>query len=210
MTRLAQTERAALCDTALAVGPGRPTLCAGWTVKDLVVHLLVREGSPAAVGIQVAAFAGLTAAASRRVGRRDFPDLVERLRNGPPRLSPLAIPRLDALANTLELFVHHEDVRRAQPGWTARTLGPDADRLLWAQVQPLGRRLVRKVPAAVRIEDAASGATAVLRQGGPEVTVRGLPGEVVLYLFGRGAQADVEVRGDDEAVAGLAGTSLGI
>ena len=53
MTRLAQTERAALCDTALQVGEDQPTLSGEWTVKDLVVHLLVREGSPAAVGILV-------------------------------------------------------------------------------------------------------------------------------------------------------------
>ncbi len=58
MTRLARSERAALCDLALQVGADRPTLCEGWTVKDLVVHLLVREGSPAAVGIVVPPLAG--------------------------------------------------------------------------------------------------------------------------------------------------------
>ncbi len=209
MTRLARTERAALCRTALDVGPDHPTLCDGWTVKDLVVHLLVREGSPAAVGIQVPALAGLTASVSRRVGRRDFPDLVERLRGGPPRLSPLAVPRLDALANTLEFFVHHEDIRRAHPAWTPRTLGPDADRLLWSHIQPLGKRLVRTAPVGVRIEDSTSGATAVLKEGAHMVTVRGLPGEVALYLFGRTRQASVEVQGSDEAVDRLAGTSLG-
>ncbi|HYO40180.1 MAG TPA: TIGR03085 family metal-binding protein [Nocardioidaceae bacterium] len=210
MSPLARTERAALCDTALEVGPDRPTLCEGWTVKDLVVHLLVREGSPAAVGIQVAALAGLTASVSRRVGRRDFPDLVERLRGGPPRLSPLAIPRLDALANTLEFFVHHEDIRRAQPGWAPRTLGADADRRLWLQVRPLGRRLVREAPAGVRIENAVTGSVAVLRQGDSPVTVRGLPGEVTLYLFGRTSQASVELLGDAAAVARLADASLGV
>ncbi len=210
MTFLARTERAALCDTALAVGSDRRTLCDGWTVKDLVVHLLVREGSPAAVGIQVAALAGLTASVSRRVGRRDFPDLVERLRTGPPRLSPLAVPRLDAAANTLEFFVHHEDIRRAQPGWTPRDLGEDADRLLWAQARPLAKRLVRRAPVGLRIQDASSGATAVLRDAAPLVTVRGLPGEVVLYVFGRTTQASVDLLGDEDAVARLAGTSLGI
>ncbi|WP_254185823.1 hypothetical protein [Nocardioides panacis] len=49
--RPAQLERTALCDTALQVGEDGPTLCDGWDVKDLVVHLLVREGSPAAAGI---------------------------------------------------------------------------------------------------------------------------------------------------------------
>ena len=43
-------------------GPQGPVLALSgdWTVKDLVVHLLVREGSPAAVGIVVAPLARLT------------------------------------------------------------------------------------------------------------------------------------------------------
>ena len=42
---LALDERAALCDTALAVGADAPTLAGDWTVKDLLCHLLVRERS---------------------------------------------------------------------------------------------------------------------------------------------------------------------
>ena len=29
---------------------------------------------------------------------------------------------IDELVNTVEFFVHHEDVRRAAPGWTPRSL----------------------------------------------------------------------------------------
>ena len=43
MEPLARTERAALCNTALDLGADSPTLCEGWTVKDLVIHLLIRE-----------------------------------------------------------------------------------------------------------------------------------------------------------------------
>lgn len=59
MPRLAQTERSALCDTVLQVAESRPTLCDGWDVKDLVVRLLLREGSPASVGIFVPRLAGV-------------------------------------------------------------------------------------------------------------------------------------------------------
>jgi uncharacterized protein (TIGR03085 family) len=210
MSRLARTERAALCDTALQVGPDRPTLCEGWTVKDLVVHLLVREGSPAAVGIAVAPLAWLTAAESRRVGRRDFAELVEKLRTGPPRLSPYAVPKVDELANGLEFFVHHEDIRRAQPGWTPRPLGDDVERTLWPMVRGFGRRLVRTSPVGVTITDSVTGSTALLRGGVPSVTVRGLPSEVTLYVFGRRDQARVELLGNDEAVARLKATALGV
>ena len=48
MTSIAAHERMLLCALAQQLGPDEPTLCAGWTVRDLVAHLLVREGSPAA------------------------------------------------------------------------------------------------------------------------------------------------------------------
>jgi uncharacterized protein (TIGR03085 family) len=209
MTRLAQTERHALCDTALEVGEDRPTLSGEWTVKDLVVHLLVREGSPASIGIAVAPLAPVTAAVSRWVARADFVHLVERLRGGPPRLSPFAIPRLDVLGNTLEFFVHHEDIRRAQPGWEPRTLGAETDRLLWTQLSSMGKRLARALPVGLVAQDATTGATAELRSGTPSVTVRGAPSEVTMYLFGRSPHARVDLLGDGDAVARLSGTSLG-
>ena len=210
MPRMAQTERAELCDVALQVGEDQPTLCGDWTVKDLVVHLLVREGSPAAAGIVLSPLAKLTELASRRVGRRDFAVLVEKLRNGPPRLSPYAVPKVDDLANTLEFFVHLEDIRRAQPDWSPRVLGDDAERRLWSMIRTAGKGLTRGAPVGVRIENLTTGSTAVLKRGVPSVTVRGLPSEIALYVFGRQEQARVELLGDDADVARLAGTSLGV
>ncbi|MEP7088599.1 MAG: TIGR03085 family metal-binding protein [Nocardioidaceae bacterium] len=210
MTRLAQTERTALCDTALQVGQDQPTLCDGWTVKDLVVHLLLREGSPAAVGILLAPLAGLTERASRRLGRSDFAVLVERLRNGPPRLSPFAIPKVDEMANTMEFFVHLEDIRRAQPDWSPRILGDDVEKVLWSMVATPGKALTRSSPVGVTIENATTGSTKVVKEATPSVTVKGLPSEVALFLFGRSEQARVELLGDDVAVARLRGASLGL
>jgi uncharacterized protein (TIGR03085 family) len=210
MTRLARTERAALCDTALEVGEDQPTLSGEWTVKDLVVHLLVREGSPASIGTVVSPLAGLTAAASRRLGRRPFPELVARLRSGPPRLSPFAIPKVDELANTAEYFIHHEDIRRARPAWTPRVLGDEAEQELWSIVARTGRLLTRKVPVGVQVEDSRTGANAVLRKAEPTAVLRGLPSELTLYLSGRSEHSRVELLGDGEAVARLEGTALGI
>jgi len=210
MTRLAQTERAALCDTALQVGEDQPTLSGEWTVKDLVVHLLVREGSPAAVGILVKPLEKVLDLEMRRVGRQPFNVLVERLRQGPPVWSPYAVPRLDATLNTLEYFVHHEDIRRAQPEWTARDLGAASEKLLWAMVRTGGKGLTRSAPVGVTIENATTGSRAVLKPGEPSVVVRGIPSEVTLFVFGRKAQAHVELIGDDADVARLSGTSLGI
>ncbi len=209
MTRLAQTERAALCDLALQVGEDQPTLCDGWDVKDLVVHLLVREGSPAALGIMVPAMEKYLDRTSRRIGQRDFTVLVEKLRKGPPLLSPYAVPKLDQMLNALEYFVHHEDIRRAQPDWTPRDLGDDVERTLWSMSKTAGKGLTRKIPAGVTAENATTGSRVTLSTGSPEVTIRGLPGEILLYLFGRKAQAQVELLGDDDAIAAVSDTALG-
>jgi uncharacterized protein (TIGR03085 family) len=207
---MSRTERAELCDVALQVGADQPTLCEGWTVKDLVVHLLVRERNPAAVGIAVPPLAGLTERAYRRARRSDFAVLVERLRNGPPRLSPYAVPKVEAIVNTVEFFVHHEDIRRAQPEWEPRTLADEEEKLLWSMVRTAGKRMTRQAEVGVTIENSVTGSRAVLKDDAPMVTLRGLPSEVTLFVFGREPQARVELLGDDAAVARLSTAALGI
>ncbi len=210
MRNLARTERAALCDLALELGPDAPTLSGEWTVKDLVVHLLVREGSPAAVGIVVPPLSPLTDAASRRLAREDLTGLVERLRKGPPLWSPFRPAPLDRVLNTLEYYVHHEDVRRAQDGWEPRDLDRRAQDALWRAVRVAGRGLVRGAPVGVVIERADTGAREVLRNKPGAVTVRGLPSEVVLFVYGRQPQARVDLDGVDSDVALLTGADLGV
>jgi hypothetical protein len=77
-------------------------------------------------------------------------------------------------------------------------------------VKAAGPRLTRKVPVGLSIENTATGSVAVLRKGTPAVTVRGLPSEMTLYVFGRADQARVELLGDEDAVVRLRATSLAI
>ena len=68
MEPLSRTERAALCNTALETGEEAPTLCEGWNVKDLVIHLLVRERDPLGMpGIVFPPLEGLTERSARRL-----------------------------------------------------------------------------------------------------------------------------------------------
>ena len=54
VTSIADTERAALCDLLDQLGPDAPTLCTGWTTRDLATHLYVRDRNPRAwAGISV-------------------------------------------------------------------------------------------------------------------------------------------------------------
>jgi uncharacterized protein (TIGR03085 family) len=206
---LARRERYALCDLALSVGPGAPTLCGEWDASDLVAHLLVREHSPSgAPGIGVKALAGLTERAMRREQRRPFPEMVERLRE--PGWTPYALPWVERLANTLEFVVHHEDLRRAQPDWSPRALAPEDDQELWKAVCRGGRLLVRTAKLPVRLRhESRDGQEAVLRSGADPVTVIGSALELVLFLFGRQRVARVELDGSPDRVERLRAASLG-
>lgn len=207
-----------MCDTALLVGEDEPTLCGEWTVKDLVVHLILRESSPASLGLVVSALSGALDAASRRLAARDFSgrgsgghaSLVERLRGGPPRYSPFAIPRVDALLNGLEFFVHHEDIRRAQPAWAPRELSDRAQQQVWKGVCAAAPRLLRRAPVGVQLECDDLHTRATVHAAETSVLVVGAPAEVTMFVFGRKAHADVELRGPDDAVAALRNTDLGV
>jgi uncharacterized protein (TIGR03085 family) len=212
VSSFAASERTHLCSVAQQVGPDAPTLCGEWTVRDLVVHLLVREGSPASVGIMVPALSGLLDRASRRLGAREFDELVTQLRHGPPVWSPFALPKLGELLNLLELFVHHEDIRRAQPEWQPRSLPRRDEDAVWKAARHAGKGLVGKSGAGVGVvaERTDTGEQATLSRSTPAVTVRGLPSEITLFLFGRKAQAQVELDGAPEDVARLENAALGI
>ncbi len=215
MTSLAAAERARLCDLSLEAGPDAPTLCGDWTVRDLLAHLVVREGHPvAAAGIFVPRLERLLDPVQERVAAQDFAALVAQVRSGPPLLSPFAVPVLGGLANLAEYVVHHEDVRRATEGWTARELTPGEQDTLWRLVRTLGRGLGARSPVGIVAERSdATGARARVRRRartGADVTVRGTPLEVLLFLYGRQPQSVVDLAGDPDDVARLTGADLGI
>jgi uncharacterized protein (TIGR03085 family) len=206
---LARRERHDLCDLALLLGEDAPTLCGDWDAKDLVAHLLVRENRPVAgLGIAVPALSGLADREMAKVGRRDFAVLVEKLRD--PGLTLYAIKPLEKLLNTLEFFVHHEDLRRAQDRWEPRTLDPADEQRLWSAIKGGGRLAVRKagVPVRIRRNDVADGSV-TLRRGADPVMVTGLPSELALFLFGRDRTRGLEFEGPPESVGKLRSADLG-
>jgi uncharacterized protein (TIGR03085 family) len=213
MEPMSRTERAALCNTALEAGEQAATLCGSWTVKDLVIHLLVRERDPlGAPGILVPQLEGLTDRSARRLGQQDFTALVERVRSGPPKWSPLALPPLDRAVNTLEYFVHHEDIRRAGTRWQPRELTEREQKAIWRSVGMAGRGLVRSagVPVEIRWPGADKERTAVLRKGEDAAVVSGAPGELAMFLFGREQHTGLEFTGSPASVEKLQQAGLGL
>ena len=209
----ATDERRALCALLDKTGPDAPTLCEGWTTGDMAAHLVLRERRPdAAAGVAGGPLAGYTARVQQRLRDRiPFPDLVRMIRSGPPRLSVMALPGVDELANAVEYFVHHEDVRRGAPGWEPRELSRGEADMLWHRLR-LARFMLRKAPVGVELaRDDIEGGTGegpayriTARNATPAVTVVGSPAELTMWVMGRRAAAQVRMDGIQAAVTKLA------
>ena len=206
----ARSERAALCDLLDQLGPDAPTLCTGWNTADLAAHLVLRERRPdAAGGIALKPLAGYTASVQEGLkAKHPFPELVDLVRK-PGGVYGL-LPFLDEAVNTLELFVHHEDVRRAQPEWAPRELPAELEQTLWKRVASGSRLMLRRSPVGVVLHRLGGGVTLGGAQQGPKVEVTGRAGELVLFCFGRQEHAKVELTGDADAIARLKNAKLGV
>jgi len=198
-------ERLALAALLDQTGPDAPTLCAGWQTRDLAAHVVLRERRPdAGAGVLGGPLAGYTARLQRQyLERYSYPELIELFKSGPPRLSPFAIPGADEMVNTVEYFVHHEDVRRGSEGWTERELPAELSDVLWKRLK--GARLfLRSAPTGVVLARAGARVTPIVAKNAPSpVTVTGTPGELTMWSMGRVSAAHVQLGGPDEAVARL-------
>lgn len=198
---IARRERAALVDTMRATGPDAPTLCEGWNARDLAAHLVVRERRlDAAPGILVPRLAGYTARVQEQVtASTDWPELLAQVAAGPPLYSPFIL--LDPLVNVAEMFIHHEDVRRAKTSWEPRALDDDTTSSLARQVSSFARMTLSKAPARVSLTTPQGKVLATTGKGAP-VTITGDPGELLLFAAGR-EPARVSFDGDPDAVAAV-------
>ena len=203
-TSLAQQERKNLCDLLVEHGPDAPTLCEGWVTADLAAHLVVRERRPdTGPGIVWPPLAGYTDKVRRAVrDRTPWETLVETVRRGPP----LLLRPFDGPMNTVEFFIHVEDVRRAHDGWEPRRISPELADALWTRVGPGG--MAKKVPATIVIT--SPGRADKERGTGPRLTLGGDPGELTLFGAGRQRAARVEISGDAALATQLRAASLGV
>lgn len=205
---VAQRERAALVATFREVSPDAPTLCDGWDVRDLTAHLVVRERRlDAAPGIMIPAFADYTERVQDQVAAStDWDVLLSLVADGPPLYSPFKL--LDPIANVAEMFIHHEDVRRARPEWEPRPLDEQTTSALRRPIAMMARMTLRKAPARVVLRT-PQGETVATAGRGPEVTVTGDPGELLMFAAGRD-QARVSLDGSADLVAAVKGARGGL
>jgi uncharacterized protein (TIGR03085 family) len=207
MTSFARTERAALADALLAAGPDAPTLCAGWTTRDLAAHLVLRERRPdGSPGILLKRFAAHTRRIQDGLAAGDYTELVGKVRTPPLFLRPIFA---EEAMNFVEFFVHHEDVRRGAPGWAPRRLSPEYERKLLSRTKGGTKLSARRFPATIVVsapglEPFTAGA------GGERLEVSGAPGELLMFFVGRQQATNVEVSGPAALADKLRGARMGL
>ncbi len=195
---VARAERAALAELMLEVGPDAPTLCGTWTTRDLAAHLVLRERRPEAAGLVIPALRGRMESVQDGIAARPYDEVVAEVRQGPPFWNPMGLGPIDAQANTVEFFVHHEDVRRAAADWAPRSLDADTTAALWKVVPTTLRAIAQRSPVGIDVapsDGPAAGTTTTLKGGTPSVTLVGPVGEIVLAVYGR-VTTGLEVVGD--------------
>ncbi|MDP9092060.1 MAG: maleylpyruvate isomerase family mycothiol-dependent enzyme [Actinomycetota bacterium] len=174
----AVAERHELSTTLRSTGPGASTLCGDWTAALLTAHLIQRERSLSeALGrLPVRRFRARAEARLRDlVAGHEYGELVDTFEAGPPRLSPWSVPALREAVNLMEYAIHHEDVRRAAPGFLARDKPVAWQRALWQRLRISAPLTMRAVPVGVELACPAYGAilTRRAKRGAPIVTVTG-------------------------------------
>jgi len=202
-----QIERAQLAQTLREVPPDAPTLCEGWQARHLAAHIVLREHSPV-VGAGIAvpllasrAEARIAALADQATTEGTYRDLVARVADRPAPWHPSAWA--PETSNLIEFFVHTEDVRRGAGPVPPRDLDPELVDALWSQLTRSGALRLRRVPVGVVLvrNDGIRHRVRSPKGDHGTVVVRGEVGELVLYLFGRGAAAQVEIEGAPDDLA---------
>lgn len=205
MTNFARSERLSLSALLRDVGPDAPTLCEGWTTLDLAVHLVIRDRYPGALPANAFPKAKKIDALAKRAHTREdelkalpWDKLVGLVAAGPGVLSPMGWGPVDQLANTGEFYVHHEDIRRARPGWSPRNILPELEAQLWNVCRPLAHSpgMRAQGPFVVRATDKGRhlGELHVGNTDEGARTLEGQPSELILFMFGRQDHARVTLQ----------------
>ena len=209
---IANDERQGICDTLLELGPEQPTLAVGWTTHDMIAHLVLRERRPdAAAGIVLRPFSNHTSHVMAQMAEQPFEQLVATFRSGPPLWSVFAIPVLGDRMNMFELYIHHEDIRRAQPDWQPRPTDVQREDAFWdGLTSTTGKLMFRRCSVGVVLR-AAGRPDVVVKKGEPAVHVVGEPSEIALIAFGRPTdRTHVVIQGTPEDIAKFEASPRGI
>ena len=203
-------EREQLCALLDTLGPLAPTCLDPWTTDDLAAQLVMREHDYlAAPGLVIHGAWGRFAERRRLTWKQTaFNELVARIRSGPPP-GPFRVKWVRRVPNLNEFFVYNEDVRRAN-GLGRHVVPAGEEEQLFHNVGFAPWYPSRRLRGiGLQLEWAGTDHVVTARRGQLTLRVRGRPGELLLFLFGRRA-ADVEITGPPMAIETLNKTPFGM
>lgn len=213
MVPLAAGERDALVHALRQAGPGAPTLCEGWQTQDLAAHIVLRDSRPDVMArLHLPKLRKSAQQHMDSLAATDYEQLLTKVAAGPPAWSLARVKPLADLMNTVEFYVHTEDVLRAQLEDTdgdtlhggdesasaglhrsGREIPLPVRRALWRQgKQGLFRMAAHKKGQRITFLSAGCGAVTSGPRSGEPLTVTGAPEELILWAFGRESVADIE------------------
>ena len=182
-------------------------MCEGWLTKDMAAHVYVRERRPdAALGVLPL---GPISAYTDRVMKsvleaQGYDGILRKLREPAPILRVL---HLDEAVNTVEFFIHTEDVRRPNK-MPLREMPAEFERKVAGRLRQQGRLSFRRAGVHVRLVPTV-GKPAEFGSG-PLVEVHGKPSELLMLAFNRKADAKVDYTGDEAGIEALQKAQLGL
>ncbi|WP_333619983.1 TIGR03085 family metal-binding protein [Dietzia sp.] len=203
--RTAVLARNNLTDLMLAVGPDAPTLCEGWRARDLAAHLVVRERRPDSLpGILLERFAAHTEKVQNEQARTPFTKLIDLIRSGPPKWSPMSFGPIDQATNLMEYAIHAEDIRRANEIADLPEMPAQVDDDVWNSLPMFARMTLRSLRVGV-IAQCVGRPDATLRathKGQSVARLVGAPRSVALAVGGRGFDG-VKLEGPPDALSAV-------
>lgn len=162
----ARSEMAQLKQLLRELGPHAPTLCEGWETKDLARHNLLRQQP------------------WRFRQKLSYEDTINLWKPTP----------VDDVVNTVEYFIHHEDVRRAN-GMGPREFSTKVEKMLLEKLKVFAPILLRKEKPIMLVPEGfpaiVLGDRGVASRGDAVTKVMGKPSELILWAWGRRQAADV-------------------
>ncbi|AKE39376.1 TIGR03085 family protein [Corynebacterium camporealensis] len=198
------SERSKLAQLLHDLGPDAPTLCEGWTTRDMAAHLWTRENQfVATAGVFVPALSDRAEQAHAETAQRDYDKVVDEWGRGPTGLNPWRV--LDSKGNFAEHFIHHEDVRRANGQDEPRDFSRVVNKQMHSTLEKLAKAMLRKSKQPVVLYPegfsriVAADSNGVSENGSAVVAVHGEVGELLLWVYGRDA-AHVKIEGDESQV----------
>lgn len=194
--------RAALVAALYAAGPNEPTLVEEWKTNHLAAAVYLRENpqqlAARGLGTGTAALqSAIQDLGEEASSRKAFYNLVRSIAEGPAesaaeargslfsRLRRAVTPGQSAARSLLlDLFVHTEDIRRAQARWAPRKLTDAYADALFEQLREHARKYYSHAKTGY-VLIRTNGERITAKRGTAQTYVTGPAGELVLHALGR-------------------------